>query len=93
MDKAELEVRFTYHPPTPAQVEVYNNLRFRAKMFAEVINQFTPDSREKSLAITNLEQAVMWANAALARRSDGAAVPSAEEQEANLSHNLLALEE
>lgn len=26
-----------------------------------------PDSREKSLALTHLEDAVMWANAAIAR--------------------------
>jgi len=28
----------------------------------------TPESREQSLAITALEEAVMWANAAIARR-------------------------
>jgi hypothetical protein len=30
--------------------------------------EHTPESREQSLALTNLEQAVMWANAAIARR-------------------------
>jgi hypothetical protein len=35
----------------------------------DVIDNNCPDSREKSLAMTNLEQAVMWANAAIARNS------------------------
>jgi hypothetical protein len=34
-----------------------------------LINDLCPESREKSLAITNLEQAVMWANAAIARNA------------------------
>jgi hypothetical protein len=42
-------------------------IRDRALNFAAFIEEKCPDSREKSLAITNLEQAVMWANAAIAR--------------------------
>jgi hypothetical protein len=38
-----------------------------AKMMATIIENTCPESREKSLAITNLEQAVMWANASIAR--------------------------
>ncbi|MGP3782344.1 Acb2/Tad1 domain-containing protein [Paenibacillus sp. 1A_MP2] len=34
---------------------------------AELIDEQTPKSREQSLAMTNLEQAVFWANAAIAR--------------------------
>lgn len=68
MDNKELEIRFTYHPPKGAQPEKYIRLRERTKELAESILTLTPESREQSLAITHLEQAVMWANAAIARR-------------------------
>jgi hypothetical protein len=42
-------------------------VRAEALKFAEKINELCPDSREKSLAITHLEDAVMWANASIAR--------------------------
>ena len=64
----ELVCRFTYHPPKDTQVVRYNSLRLGAKNLAELIVAYTPESRERSLALTNLEQAVMWANAAIARR-------------------------
>jgi hypothetical protein len=35
-----------------------------------MILDLTPESREQSLAITHLEQATMWANAAIARREE-----------------------
>ncbi len=31
-----------------------------------MMNSLCPESREKSLAITNLQQSVMWANASIA---------------------------
>ena len=65
---AELEQRFTYHPPKGDQAVRYSELRRRALDFARVIDDLAPDSREKSLAVTELEAAVMWANAAIARR-------------------------
>ena len=64
----ELAVRFTYHPPSGDQPERYESLRAMAFVFAEKIVELTPQSREQSLALTSLEEAVMWANAAIARR-------------------------
>jgi len=69
IDAKEIEIRFTYHPPKEGQVEVYQRLRDQAKSLALYIVHNTPESREQSLAITYLEDAVMWANAAVARRS------------------------
>jgi hypothetical protein len=63
----EIEKRFTYHPPKDGQPELYQAIRDMAKMMATIIENTCPESREKSLAITNLEQAVMWANASIAR--------------------------
>lgn len=63
----ELRKRFTYHPPKEEQPGRYAALRGYALDFALMIDTECPDSREKSLALTNLEQVVMWANAAIAR--------------------------
>lgn len=63
----ELDNRFTYHAPKDGQPEKYTELRDMAKAFAEKIVELTPGSREQALALTHLEQATMWANAAIAR--------------------------
>ena len=42
-------------------------LREKTKDLSAAIEQSCEHSRERSLAITNLEQAIMWANAAIAR--------------------------
>lgn len=57
---------FTYHSPKPGQPERYEELREKAKELARLIEVKCPDSREKSLAITNLQQSIMWANASIA---------------------------
>jgi hypothetical protein len=67
MDDSDLQNRFTYHAPKPGQPEVYQEIRDNAHELARLINDHAPDSREKSLAITKLEEAVMWANASIAR--------------------------
>lgn len=67
MDAKDLENRFTYHPPKADQALRYEMIRDRAHNLAAFINEKCPDSREKSLAVTHLEDAVMWANAAIAR--------------------------
>lgn len=66
----ELVRRFTYHPPPDeATVQKYQRLREKARELATMIRDDCPHSRESSLALTNLEEAIMWANAAIARRS------------------------
>ena len=67
MQTEEIEKRFTYHPPKDNQPERYIKIREEAKALAFLIDMDTPDSREKSLALTKLEEAVFWANAAIAR--------------------------
>jgi hypothetical protein len=58
---------FKYHAPKDGQPEKYEEIRDTAREFALTINKLCPNSREKSLAMTKLEEAVMWANAAIAR--------------------------
>ena len=47
--------------------EVCANIRSKARGLAHYINKNVPDGREKSLAMTKLEECVMWANAGIAR--------------------------
>lgn len=63
----QIENNFKYHAPKDGQVEKYTDIREEAKKLAHVIDDLCPGSREKSLAITKLEEAVMWANASIAR--------------------------
>lgn len=66
-DKARLENNFTYHAPTESQIPRYENIRASAGNFAKFLQEQCPPSRELSLALTNLEQCVMWTNASIAR--------------------------
>lgn len=61
-----IDETFKYHKPMGNQGERYVILREKAKELAFLIQQHTPTSREQSVALTNLQQAVMWANAAIA---------------------------
>lgn len=62
-----IQKNFKYHSPKDDQPERYELIRKIAKELAITINENTPHSREQSLAFTKLEEAVMWANAAIAR--------------------------
>jgi hypothetical protein len=64
---AELTKRFTYHAPKGDQPDRYQRIRDAQRAFAEVLDQYAPDSREKSVAMDHLETAGFWANAAIAR--------------------------
>lgn len=62
------ERNMTNHPPKDEEtVQTYEALRQDFKNLAAFIDEYCPDSREKSLAFTNLEQALMWAVASIAR--------------------------
>ena len=65
--KTRIERDFTYHAPKAGQPERYTQLRNKAKELALLIVDLTPQSREQSLALTQLEQATFYANAAIAR--------------------------
>jgi len=67
MSDQDIEKRFTYRPPKESQPKKYEILRASAKELAYLITNLCPDSREKALALTKLEETVMWANASIAR--------------------------
>jgi len=68
-DRKNIENNFTYHTPKAEleQVEKYAAIRAEAKKFAEHLVALCPPSRELSVALTELETSVFWANAAIAR--------------------------
>ena len=62
----DIEKRFTYHSPKGREHR-FQTLRDNAKSLAYEIKKQCPDSRERSLALTKLEEVIMWANASIAR--------------------------
>lgn len=67
MTNEEFDKRFTYHLPKGDQTGRYKDIRAMAKDFALAIDNMCPDSREKSISLTKIEEASFWANAAIAR--------------------------
>ena len=67
MTDETIERSFTYHKPDGDLIGRYEEIRARAKELAYLIDGLCPPSRERSLAMTKLEEAVMWANASIAR--------------------------
>ena len=67
MENETIENNFTYHSPREDQIQQYKEIREAGKSLAYLINVLVPDSREKSLAMTNLEISIFWANAGIAR--------------------------
>ena len=57
----------TYHEPIDETAKRYQEIRTLAKMFSDLVDNLVPKSREASLAQTKIEEAVMWANAGIAR--------------------------
>lgn len=67
---AELENRFNYHAPTEDTKWRFERIRADLLEVAQTIVELTPESREQSLAITHLEDAMYSANAAIARHME-----------------------
>lgn len=67
MKNPQIENNFSYHSPKEGQPEKYEAIREKAKELAYLIDEVCPPSRERSVSLTELETAVFWANAAVAR--------------------------
>lgn len=69
--KEQLLHNLTNHAPaSPAVVKRFEDIRRSAKLLGDDIIDLVPESRERSLALTQLEQTVMWAIAGIARNQD-----------------------
>lgn len=64
---SDIKNRFTFHPSNSSTALTYEAMRAKALELASWMDENAPESRELSLALTNLDQAVMWFNAAVAR--------------------------
>jgi hypothetical protein len=60
--------RFRYCAPSPERVEQHQQVRSLVTDVAIALDEHVRDSREKSLMLTHLEEALFWANAAIARQ-------------------------
>jgi hypothetical protein len=70
MENSDLLNRFTFHPvKDKSQAALYEEIRAKALEFAQWLDTVAPSSRELSVAITKLEEAVFWSNAAVARNN------------------------
>lgn len=72
MEASELRRRFAYHPPSREDVkQKHEKVRDICADLALFVSELPGgDTREKSLAITKIEEAMMWANAHIARHQD-----------------------
>jgi hypothetical protein len=67
LDEDEIERRFSYHNPTDTTRGTHDIWRGIAHDLARHLNNQLPDSREKSLAFTALEEMSFWVHACIAR--------------------------
>lgn len=68
--KEEIEHRFGFHKATVegdnATLPRHREVRLAYRAFAEKLDELLPDSREKSLVFTALQEASMWTHCAIA---------------------------
>ncbi|MCW5556612.1 MAG: hypothetical protein KIT22_02020 [Verrucomicrobiae bacterium] len=74
---ALLEQNFRHHPPVGDAAQRHQHIRTAAAAFADLVDQTLPDGagRERALARTKIEEAMMWANAGIARHTPRPAEP------------------
>jgi hypothetical protein len=70
MTVEELINRFTYRAPKGDQPQRHEGIRAKALLLALEVYGSCPEGRERSLAMTKIEEAVMWADAAIARNEN-----------------------
>lgn len=63
-----LEHNFKHHAPDEEKIKKHQQVRDMGKALAKLILESTVQGREQSTALTKVEEAVMWANAAIARQ-------------------------
>ena len=66
-DEKRMQNDYQYHAPKPGQPERYTEIRKCAGIMARMILEQCPPSRERSVALTHIENSVFYANAAIAR--------------------------
>lgn len=71
VSEREIDHRFNFHPATHEAVQRdHEFVRTKMRITTQLVNQVIPAGREASLFITKMEEAMFWANAAIARNHD-----------------------
>lgn len=65
---AEVTQRFDFHPATEVTAPQHNAVRVQHRELALWITANLPESRERALALTALQESMMWCNATVAYR-------------------------
>lgn len=63
----DLDNRFKFHPADEDTATRHEHIRDMCRGLADHVNRNVPDGREKALAMTALEEVMMWSNAGIAR--------------------------
>lgn len=74
-----MKAPFDYHRPTDAQIVTIAELRKECKVLYELIQAKLPNSRERAVAITKLEEVSMWVNKAVISTGEGPIIDDVEE--------------
>ena len=69
MPMDDLGKRFNFHPATDVTGPIHAEVRAYCFELSLNLDKLLPDGREKSLAITKLEEVMFWSNAAIVRNS------------------------
>lgn len=92
MDVGEINQRFGFHRATiegPEATQPTHVMLRRAFMaFVQDLNYVLPDGREKSLAMTHLEDASMWSHKAVARMAPLEELPGTETHTEDTMHKV-----
>lgn len=68
MNPSDIEHRFAFHAATTQEKrDEHASVRQQCRRLADALNEALPEGREKAVAMTKLEEAMFWANAAIAR--------------------------
>lgn len=68
MSTADISHRFAFHAATTEEKRnEHTSVRSRLGEVAHYLDERLPDGREKATALTKVEEAMFWANAAIAR--------------------------
>ena len=70
MTEEQIRNTFQYHSPNPESIKVHEAIRELITETTVMIAALIPESRERSLFITHMQQGQMMANAAVAIHGD-----------------------